>query len=455
MTHLRRRLANAQAEDGMSLIEVMMAMLIFAVISTGVIYTMMSVLSVGRDSRARQVASNLASGEIDLARDIDDLFDLVPVDRAPVTLNGDVFRVKVSPQWVSDPGLDFSCGGSAGGSGGALRYKRVNVTVTWDNMRPGTEPVRMDTVIGPKERINDPALGTILVSVLNAAGTGNQGVTVTTTPSTGTAVAPTDSQGCTYVLKVPPGSYDVKVSKADNVDAGQSATPASAITVQAGASTSVGFQLDRAARYTARLATNYVPAAGESVRLPTDLKTTFWNTYDIYGRTPDTGSGTASQVFRLHPYTSGYQAYAGECDSGDPGQWPAEKVSGQQWEGVRDPAKAADPGSAVDIDVPMGIVRVKGGGSGSYLKAVSEAPFAGLPGCAATVTYTYGSVLSGAPTTIALPYGTWKLYRGSSTSSMTSLVGPGELELPPAGVPSRSEIDPGGVVRLDPRVVIP
>ncbi len=68
-------------------------MMIFALLSTGLLYTMLSVLSVGRDSRARQVAANLAAEEIDLARDASSLFDARAGRAPPCDLNGDTFHV--------------------------------------------------------------------------------------------------------------------------------------------------------------------------------------------------------------------------------------------------------------------------------------------------------------------------------------------------------------------------
>ncbi len=99
-------------------------------------------------------------------------------------------------------------------------------------MRDDDATVRTYTVIDPKNRINDPTKGTILVSVLGGSGAGSAGVTVTATPASpangATALAkaplPTDAQGCTYILKVTPGNYNVTVSRAGYVDVAQNAT---------------------------------------------------------------------------------------------------------------------------------------------------------------------------------------------------------------------------------------
>ena len=73
---------------------------------------------------------------------------------------------------------------------------------------------------GPKDAHQRPDQGTILVSVLNGDGPGVAGVSVSAVPTTlptardgPAAPAATDAQGCTYVLKVAPGNYDVTVSQ--------------------------------------------------------------------------------------------------------------------------------------------------------------------------------------------------------------------------------------------------
>lgn len=453
MNTLRGR-ALRDDESGMTLVEVLVSMFIFALVSTGIVYTMLSILQVSRDARARQVAANLAAEEIDLARDTQNLFALLDATR-DVPLNDDVFHIQRATQWVSDPNLDFSCG--AGGSG-SLRYKRVNVTVTWDNMRPGTQPVRSDTVIDPNVRINDPTRGTILVSVLNANGSGVGGVSVSASPSPGSTPADTDAQGCSYILKATPTNYTVSVSEPGYRDGNQNATASASVGVAAGGSASVGFLYDRAATFTGQIAAGYTPPPGVALRLPLSMPVTFWNTYGRYPRSPDSGANTRNQGFVLHPYPSGYQAFAGSCERAEPGFWAPETVPGGTLRAAPVDAVAAAPGGSATIPVPMGILTVAGGGGGgSYLRAEHVPTDASDPACT-TTTLQFGNVLTASPTTIALPYGTWRLYRSSSataTGTTGTLIGSGALTTPTPAIPERTTIATDGTIRLDPRVVIP
>lgn len=450
IARLRQRLRHD--DSGMTIVEVIIAMVIFALVSTGFIYTMLSILSVTRDSRAREVAANLAAEEIDLARDAKDLFALVDDDWS-LQVGSDQFHVARRTSWVTNPNEEFSCGGAgvSGGSGGNLRYKRVNVTVTWDGMRPSTEAVRSDTVINPAERVNDPTLGTIIVSVLNGGGKGSPGVTVSTTPAASVAINKTDSQGCTYVLKVKPDTYTIAISRTGYVDSKQQAGPTQSVKVVAGQTTTVGFQYDQAAAFVAKLASN--APAGATVRVPTNLETTFVNTYGKFVRSPSSGASSLSQTFPLHPFASGYSAFAGVCAAADPAEWPTETVGAQTYAGERTPAVAAAGGASVDLPVPMAVVTVNGGGAG-WLRAVSVPPAPGspVPGCEAPQTLTFGNVLGAGPTTIALPYGTWQLQRsGTQNGTYSPVAGASITPVLPAD--GRTTVS-GTTLTLDPRVAV-
>lgn len=428
-------------DAGIGLPELLVAMFIFALVSTGLAYSLISILGLTRDARARAVAANLAAEEIDLARDAADLFQLLDATRT-VTLNGDTYTVTRKTQWVSDPGAEFTCG--AGTGTGALRYKRVNVTVRWAGMRPSADPVRSDTILSPDDHINDPTLGTILVSVLRADGTGNAGVTVSASPSVGSVISTTDSQGCTYILKVNPGTYTVTVSRSGHVSDAQAASPSQSVVVAAGATASVGFQLDQSATFTAALA----PGAPAGVKVPTSsFPITFASTYGTASVTPASGAGGLTQTFRLHPFTTGYSAFAGTCEQADPRWWPDETVGGTEFQAVLPEPVAAAPGGTVGISVPMGVVTVSGGG-GTYLHAVSQDS-----GC--SQSFSFGNVLGSGGVTVALPYGKWRLQQSSTASGTKTTLPASRLVVGPTPVPLRTTVDAASnTVTFDPRTPV-
>jgi len=457
MTALLRRLRSD--DSGLGIVEVVVAMVLFALIVTGSMYTMLQVLQTTRDSRAQQVAANLAAQDIDLARDYDDLFKLLPTTYT-VPLNGDTFTVTRQTEWVNGSGNDVQCGSG----GAALSYKRVNVVVTWDNMRNSNPGVRADTVVDPKSRITDPTKGTILVFVRTDGGVGSPGVTVKAAPSATAngAVTPspstvtTDASGCAYILKVQPGNYDISLSHTSNkyVDEKQNAAPVKILGVQANATASVGFQYDAGGTVTAQYASNYIPTPRPIV--PSNMLTTFVNTYGSV-KLPR----QASDQFLLHPFTSGYQTLAGDedaCKANDPQEWTAF--------GATPVAPATEPagvkaGLPSPAPVPMGVIRVTGASSGGkkYLRAVSyNSTSAGTPGCATEQVLRWtGEIVPNNSGTVdvALPFGYWRLYvDDKSNSNSGTLVGTGGTsltQLTNAGDKSLLA-SISGLINVDPRV---
>ncbi|KGM14260.1 prepilin-type N-terminal cleavage/methylation domain-containing protein [Cellulomonas bogoriensis] len=447
---MRKRLYQS-SDEGLTLVEVMVAMFIFALVSSGVIYTMLSVMTIGRDSRARQVATHLAAEAVDRAREEEDLFDLLDTTYTR-ELNGDVFTVSRSTAWISDPDEDIVCGGG----GGQLRYKRVNVEVSWENMRAGSVPARADTVIDPKTRINDPTRGTLLVSVLNGAGEGAGGVTVTAqrTNAAGSPVGSalpavtTDAQGCAFILRVEPGSYRVSISRPGYRDVTNVENPTTSTAVSAGTSASVSFNYDAAATYRVTYAEGAEPTPSVARTMPT----TFLSTYGIVEPTAPTG--TNPRNFSAFPFASGYDVIAGRyrapiegvsegCLSPDPAAWPG---------GARSEALAGGPGETVTGPVRTGLVTVTvtPGTTGSrFIRAVSVGsppPGTEDPGC----SEGYEFIFNPAPidgdgnAVLALPYGSWQLYRGTSSNPST-LITSGQM------APMSRGTVTGNVLTLDPR----
>lgn len=451
MIRIRAILTRARSDDGMSLVEVVVALMIFAVISLGVGYSTLTIIKMTDDTRSRQVATNLATSEIDFARSFKDPFDIV-YDERTATVGAKVFTIIRETSWVTTSGADVGCGTGTG----TLQAKRVNVTVTWAGMLSTTDPVRSDTLISPDNRINDPKLGTIRISVLNAAGTGSAGVAVTITPtSTGTAALTTqpdvtDTDGCSYALKVPPGTYNVAVARSNSIDDSQNTAPVKSVTVTAGTSVAALFQYDTVATFNLTYGTG-------APKLPDNLQTTYVSTYGLYLDT-----GRKSSV-KLHPFTSGYTGIAGKyitpidaspgvaakpgCVSVDPGAWKAGTVNNVALgDGVRPGAVAATPGGSVGMTVPMGVVTVQISGTTTLTaESATAAASTGDPGCAVGMSYSFGSVTGNQ--TIALPYGSWTIY--TTSNGVKSAVPATKLGL--VGSLLGALLGTNTVITLDPR----
>jgi prepilin-type N-terminal cleavage/methylation domain-containing protein len=113
------------ADSGVSLIEVLVALLVFAIIASGIVAGMTTITRMTVDNRARVTAANLASQDIDLVRAISDPFGIAGAT-SDIAVDGRTYHVKRSVSWVSKTGADVSCNSSTN-----LLYLRVNVRVTW------------------------------------------------------------------------------------------------------------------------------------------------------------------------------------------------------------------------------------------------------------------------------------------------------------------------------------
>jgi prepilin-type N-terminal cleavage/methylation domain-containing protein len=346
--NIHTMIRNSRDDSGLSLIEVVVALMVFAVITLGVGVSLGTMTRIAYDSHNRESATNLAAAEIDLVNSIDNPFDVASATTTK-TVGNLAYTIARSVAWISTSGAEASCGSTSGN----LQYKRVNVSVTWPGMLINNRPVRADTVLAPVTRINDPSYGTIIVRVIGADGTGRAGVTVTTSPALTSTIPTTDSDGCSYIMKVPPGTYSVGVAKTNFIDVNQLTSPAQSLDVTAGATFSASFQYDE--RATFNLA--HAPGSPGGATLPQTGTnwTTYFSTFGIYQVVGRTGS------IALHPFSDGYSVVSGKyaapagtslgCESPDPSSWVETSTLNA---GARGVPIAAAPGSSGSLGVPMG-----------------------------------------------------------------------------------------------------
>jgi Tfp pilus assembly protein PilV len=452
--------AATRADDGISIIEVLVAVVIFMILSVGVMQGLVTATRLAADQRHRVTALSLAASEIDYVRAITDPFTVLNRE-FDETIDGITYTVVRDTSWVSGTGTDIPCTGSGSDN---LQLKRVNVTVSWTGRMSASLPVNSDTVLAPTGRINDPTLGTILISATRADGTGAAGVAVSITPSSGGAaldapVPDTDSEGCSYALHVAPGIYTVTLSRSTWIDAQQQPSPTLSVEVASGSTTSAPFSYDAASVF----ALSYAPMEGrpETVRFASTNETTYLNTYGTYYV-----DGAASTV-ELFPWSAGYTPIAGHyvppdadgtggCRAVDPTEWPAATVSSVALgAGVQAVTVATAPGASAPMAVPMGIVEVTNVPDNLWVIAasVNGSSVAGTPTCTIAMRYDFAT-LSGSSTTntryLALPYGTWQLSTAtdSTTSSLTAI---SASNISPYSNVVKTGMVTGNTVVVDPR----
>jgi prepilin-type N-terminal cleavage/methylation domain-containing protein len=448
-------------DEGFTLVEVVVAMVVFGLVSTGILTSANIVIRMTADNRSRVIATNLAEQQLDTDRGILDPFQIHNIPDVagdpPLTqvVSGRTYTITQNTSLVSATGSDITCG-----SGQTIYYRRIGVQVDWSGRFASTAPVQSDTIISPNGRINDSSTGSIAVMITGSAGTGESGVSVGITPVSGGAMAlqaqpaATDVDGCTYSLGVSPGTYSVGITRTNSVDPTQNPSPStSTVTVVAGSTAAVNFTYDQSATYPLSY------AAGASALLPSSMAVTFLSAGPPY---ITSSSAAAPSSVPLYPYPAGYSVIAGKeaapngnptCAAEDPAAWTA--VPGVK-AGTRASAPGVQPGATSStVAVPMGVFTVTAPPtSGLAIKAVGmSVTVNGEPGCTTGETFDFSQIVaSGTTATFALPYGTYQLSSTTSPGGFTAAIGSPAVALPATALDGPlSSVTPLGVLTLDPR----
>ncbi len=311
-------LSDEAQDEGFSMVEVVVAFVLFTVLATTAGVALTAVLRTSRTNEARVVAANLAAREIETVRGLSP--DGVVDGAAPtqtVVLDGRTYYVDRTSTLDSVGGSGSACSGASG----PAAYLRVRVTVRWKNMQ-GTPAVRSDTLKALTVSGLSGGTGVLSVPVVDAAGNGVEGVPV----ALGTRTATTGDDGCAVFAGVGAStSLTASVAVAGSVGrtgvTSQSQTPLAVYPNQV--TKAAGFVLDRAAAVTLT-----VPAPG-GYPVPTTLAVSLANTdYPTGARAltrcaapgPDcvTGSGGTLSVAGLFPSPAGYGVWPGACTSSRP-----------------------------------------------------------------------------------------------------------------------------------------
>ncbi len=394
-------------QQGFTLIELVVAISLFAIMSSAIVASISSGLNLTRNNRNRAVAANLASQRMDQLRAMS--FTQLEAQlgtQAPQTVvvpnpGGTPYTVTTTVNPVPVNSTSDPC--DANGTSTNDLVFRVDVSVTWPSMH-GVTPADAHTVISPPVGLYDQTgLGFLGVKVLGADGKAVSGVPVTVTPAVTPATNSTDTNGCAFFSGAAAGSYVVSLGSAGYVDRQGNPSPTQTVGVTANTITQVGFDYAQAATLNVTLAGN----GGATV--PSNVAVTLGDTdFQPNGTHAFTGSGTTRSIGNLFPTTAGYTAWAGDCADADP---EGSSASGPYWQGgQRGAPVAVTPGqsAATTITLPSVSVSVQQGGvalAGTDVVAVHASD----TGCPSGESYDLGATDSTGTVTAALPYGTYAL----------------------------------------------
>lgn len=380
------------------MVEVMVAILIFGVLITGIATMQGTTLNLIRNNRNRSVAANLASEEMDTVRSTN--FTSLTVGQLVTTraVDGVPYSVIRESEWVAS---DASAGACDAPAGSDPAFLRVTVSVTWPAMR-GVEPPQAQTVVTPPVGTYDANSGHLAVSVVDRDGSPESGVSIAIAgPQTSSQISSSD--GCVFFAFLPAGAYTVTASAAGYVSDQFVATPSQPMTVTVGAISSLLFLYDQAATLDLSLIGKDAGAAA-----PADVAITLFNTAILpAGLKAFSGTGTPRGISDLFPYAAGYEAWAGTCADADPGG---------------STTVAVQPGATTTGTVAMPEVRVQVTSLGLPAAGLQvDAAHAADTGCAAGESFSIGQTDAAGEITFALPYGTWDILVSSSVVQSVTL----------------------------------
>ncbi|HSO51970.1 MAG TPA: prepilin-type N-terminal cleavage/methylation domain-containing protein [Actinomycetes bacterium] len=420
-------------QDGYSIVELLVAVTVFALVFAAVSIGIGRALEVNRGNRNRSAAAYLA------ARQLEDvrakaftslaLGQTTCVYSAPTTGCNvpSPYTVVQNVVWASPGNTSTSCDVPAT-SGSALAYKRVTVTVTWPDMG-GVAPVTSQTLLTPPAGTYDPNDGHILVQAYDRGAVPLAGQTVSLTGPE-TASQTTTSDGCAFFAYLDPGTYPATISTTGYVDRQRNQPATQTVGVTASQISRVQFDYDRAATLSVTLV---APSGAVIPTVTPGIAMTVANSNLTVGyksfQQSATGSGTTRTITPLFPYASGYQVWAGDCADADPAAYTG---------GSRGAVLASNPGAttsggsaaldAVDVTVRRTSVTgtLQAGATVSAIHAAGTGCTAGETLTTTTTTDSLGKLR------LALPYGTWTIraVNGSRTGTATVTLDPVSTAVP-------------------------
>lgn len=372
-------------DEGFSLVEVIAAMTVFILISTGAIAILITSLRTVRENADRAVAASLAREEVENLRALG-ADSITPGQTTQTRVVGGVtYTITTSASWATVDQAASPCDVTIAPN--AVAFMRVRVEAIGGQLGG---PQFIDGLVPRIGELPASTGGSISVKVVDDAGAAVPGVNVTLT-QTGSGVAPrtlvTGFDGCLLVTGLSAGNgWQVVINKAGYVAPAPGGT-SQTTTVTSGLNSPVAF--------------SYAPAATMVLReddstyvIPRQLPLTL--VADPYGRAPVPPVSYPVTVTDLYP--GNYQAWLGDCSDAGGVQSSLVAIGGAS-------RTVGLIGKPIDIVAPPG-TRI----------TMRHAPFTDTdPGSCPSATeppypaYTLGTVDDSLVLRVTLPTGRWIL----------------------------------------------
>ena len=386
-----------QQDDGVSLVELMVALTVAVVIMTGIATGLVRALWVSGDSKNREVATNLAAAAIDQARETTNYSTLLGSTDVQ-NVNGMDFTILRTVTPYLSSGSASPCDGS---SSSFIKYKEISVKVTWPTMPTTTDAVRAQTLLAPNITSFDPTLGNVGAKVVNALGQPVEGILVTLVGGTTNLSQFTDPDGCAFFDSLPAASYTATATSTGYVASSGADQPSVPATVSSGATTPIIFDYDIQGMFTVQLGNTNYPA-------PSALPVGIGNSSLLPDGTQSVaGTGSTRTISNIFPFPSGYTGWAGSCMDADPeGKNALGPYYPSSVRGAAVMASSSNPPTVTPVMAKIRLVVLTA--SGASVPGVTPVlTHAGTAPCDFPESFTLGTTNSNGETFASMPWGTW------------------------------------------------
>jgi Tfp pilus assembly protein PilV len=390
-----RRIAS---EAGDTLIEVIVSALLVGVVVVGTFSGLDSTNKATSLDRARSQADALAEHAEEQLRSepikkLTEMTESHPVVET-VTENGSKYTITSTAQFISDTTSTSSCTSTSP----KADYLQTTSKVTTPLIGAG-KSVEETGIISP------PA-GSALIVQVQESGTALQGAVVAAkgpSPATTSYELETSAKGCA-ILAVPPGEYNIYVSKTGYVDPNgyenthedASGSITHSVYIPAETTSKVGYNLGLAGKLAVSF-TGAIPAEGDTF--------TAFNTGMTSPRpfgTTGTYSPTVESPKTIFPFTTKYTVYAGSCEADLPTK------NGQS----SNPEVLVEPGKTGAITVPLAPITMQvmeGTSSGSAGKLMTSGVTGTIEDTGCKTLRSFTANISGALPKPGMPFGTYSI----------------------------------------------
>jgi prepilin-type N-terminal cleavage/methylation domain-containing protein len=397
---LRRPIADRRADDGFTLVEVMVALVLFVALSTATVTILIQAMRTVRENSQRVIAANVARSQLEYLRRLGtNGITLGLTTTAAPGISSD-YQVRSTAQWVGLGQQSSACSAAQPGQA----YVRVTVDVTSPDL---AAPVTVNSIIAPSTAVSSSGTGAAAISVIDQIGAPVSDVVVRgvdTTHPTNAFTYTTGDDGCIFVPGLTPSASLV-------VTISRSGAPPFVSMTPTGTSQTVAISASSLAKPTFYFAqSSGITFDGDRPEYP--LVTGFPVSWKLNETGASVQAGTIGQsVSGQWPSTAGFTAWAGDCADADPEVY----ASTRQTFGFV-------PGTDTGVVLDVRPVKLRGITADT---AVTATHVGGGAGCTST-PLPLGRTDSKGILKVGLPNGTWQITAGPQSQQIGPLAPGGE-----------------------------